>query len=78
MAWSDVRDDQVADTIARFTDLPGPYRDWVQQQAWSKGLPALRMGSRMGAGEWTAWEALVTQCELEVKRRAEAKEKESA
>jgi hypothetical protein len=68
--WAEVRDDRVADLIARFTELPLRYRTWVEERIWNLGLPSLRMSSQLGPGQVASWEALVSRCERELADRA--------
>jgi hypothetical protein len=73
-AWSEVREQRIADALRRRAALPAAYRSWVLAHSWNIGLPPLRPGSRMGPGEWAGHDGLIRRCELEIAHRAEMKE----
>jgi hypothetical protein len=49
--------------------LPTPYQQWVIRSAQSRGVPTLRSGASLGAGELSVYSALIGRCERELASR---------
>lgn len=73
--WEEIRAERVGAVHARLLALPKPYQEWVIRTANSRGLPTLRQRVLLGPGQHAVYDALVAQCERELKTRADQGEK---